>query len=148
MASTPTIIIGWIDLSLQKGFLFKSYSFLINISISSKPSFLFIKIILWVDPSQQPAEETRLHRFSTQLLHTNLSRHSLSTNEATLVSLGMEAPQVGNQSAVEAMGMEVDRYRCTPSLWCGAVHRKIGEEVELRRLFLIDWMSSLWFSSF
>lgn len=52
-----------------KRFSFKRYAFffLINISISSKPIRLFlIKIILWVDPSQQPAEMTRrhLHRFA------------------------------------------------------------------------------------
>lgn len=54
--------------SLKKDFHSKGkHFFLINISISSKPIRLFYKkIILWVDPSQQPAEMTRrhLHRFA------------------------------------------------------------------------------------
>lgn len=162
MMSTPTIIIGWIDLSLQKGFLFKSYFlfFLINISILTKASLLFIKIILWVDPSQQPAEvtPTRLHRFSTHTqvltLHAQGSEETLSRqmkqHSNTCVAWN-GSPTVRKSKChverIEAMGMEVDRLKMrTINCGCWAIHRKGHEEVksgtatpELQQLFLIEW---------
>lgn len=164
--STPTIIIGWIDLSLQKGFLFKSYFlfFLINISILTKASLLFIKIILWVDPSQQPAEvtPTRLHRFSTHTqvltLHAQGSEETLSRqmkqHSNTCVAWN-GSPTVRKSKChverIEAMGMEVDRLKMrTITLdveqYTGRVMKK--SKVELQRLNYnsYSWLneSSLW----